>query len=211
MTHVAIAQPALCARKRYTRREEQEVIDAADPENRLVTGELERRWNQALQRVREIEARIDQHLHGTGSQPIATPEEFADLARQLERIWNDPQTDVGLKKRIVRPLLYEVIADVDRAGGEVILVLHWKGGVHTEVRVPRRRRGQSNAHTPKAVVEAVASLARICSDDLIAAMLNRNGLKTGPGNRWTRERVTALRSHQNIPCYARRNERPRAG
>ena len=45
------------------------------------------------------------------------------------------------------------------------------------------------------------ALARICSDDLIAAMLNRNGVKTGRGNRWTRERVTSLRSHQNIPCY----------
>lgn len=45
-------------------------------------------------------------------------------------------------------------------------------------------------------------LARICSDDLIAAALNRNGLRTGRGNRWTRERVTALRSHHSIPCFS---------
>ena len=44
-------------------------------------------------------------------------------------------------------------------------------------------------------------LARICSDDLIAGVLNRNGQLTGRGNRWTRERVTALRSHHRIPCY----------
>ena len=35
--------------------------------------------------------------------------------------------------------------------------------------------------------------------DLIAGILNRNGLVTGHGNRWTRERVTALRSHHKIP------------
>jgi hypothetical protein len=47
----------------------------------------------------------------------------------------------------------------------------------------------------------VASLARICPDELIAGMLNRNGLQTGRGNRWTQERVTALRSHHQIACY----------
>jgi len=37
--------------------------------------------------------------------------------------------------------------------------------------------------------------------------LNRNGLRTGRGNFWTRERVTALRSHHGIPVYCaeRRN------
>ena len=32
-------------------------------------------------------------------------------------------------------------------------------------------------------------------------MLNRNKLGTGHGNRWTRERVTSLRSHHKIPVY----------
>ena len=32
--------------------------DAADPANRLVAGELEARWNQALARVAEVESRI---------------------------------------------------------------------------------------------------------------------------------------------------------
>ena len=35
--------------------------DAADPENRLVTAELELRWNKALDRVGEIEAKIAAH------------------------------------------------------------------------------------------------------------------------------------------------------
>ena len=34
--------------------------------------------------------------------------------------------------------------------------------------------------------------------DLIAGILNRNRLVTGHGNRWTRERVTSLRSHHRI-------------
>jgi len=45
-------------------------------------------------------------------------------------------------------------------------------------------------------------LVRIAKDNLIAELLNRNKLITGHGNRWTREQVTALRSHHKIPAYS---------
>ncbi len=95
------------------------------------------------------------------------------------------------------------MVDVDSTGGTITLVLRWAGGVHTELRVPRRRRGQHRGQTSPTIVEAVTSLARICPDQLIAGILNRNGLQTGRGNRWTQERVTALRSYYRIPCYHR--------
>ncbi|HVH89591.1 MAG TPA: hypothetical protein VM912_22935 [Terriglobales bacterium] len=91
--------------------------------------------------------------------------------------------------------------DVDPPAGEVILTIHWKGGVHTELRLPRRRRGQNSAQTSKAIIDTVRVLTRICPDEVIAGVLNRNGLLTGRGNRWTQERVTSLRSHHAIPCY----------
>ncbi len=50
-------------------------------------------------------------------------------------------------------------------------------------------------------MKAVKQLALIANDDTIAGILNRNGLLTGHGNRWTRERVCALRSHRRIPGY----------
>ena len=186
---------------RYSAKRAQKQYDGADPDNRLVTDELERRWNQALQRVREIESQIQQHTDHQGQSAVPTREEFADLAADLEALWNDAQTDVRLKKRIIRSLIRDIIVDVDAQAGEVILVIHWKGGIHTELRLPRRRRGQNTTHTSKEVLEAVRVLARICSDRLIANILNRNGLLTGRGNRWTQERVTALRSHHTIPCY----------
>jgi hypothetical protein len=58
------------------------------------------------------------------------------------------------------------------------------------------------AHSPKEIVDAVRVLARICSDDAIAGALSRSGLLTGRGNRWTRERVTSLRSYHDIPAYS---------
>jgi hypothetical protein len=66
--------------------------------------------------------------------------------------------------------------------------------------LPKRRRGQRNC-TSADIVAAVRELALIASDDLIAGLLNRNGLKTGHDNRWTRGRVTSLRSHHRIAVF----------
>ena len=195
----ALQRDLQAARYRADRAHRQ--YDAADPENRLVTAELERRWNQALQHVREIEVRIEEHSDIVASGPAPSLEDLHQLSQQLETIWTDSATSVRLKKRILRTLIEEVLVDVDSSAGELILTLHWKGGAHTELRMPRRRRGQCSTQTSRELIEAVAVLARICSDDLIAGVLNRNGQLTGRGNRWTRERVTALRSHHRIACY----------
>jgi DNA invertase Pin-like site-specific DNA recombinase len=187
---------------RYAARRAQKQYDAADPENRLVADELEHRWNAALQSVQALDRQLEEHLQR--QDPLATPrrEDYVDLAADLEALWEHPETDARLKKRIVRALIREVVVDVDATAGEVILVIHWKGGVHSELRVPRRRRGQNSRQSPPELIDAVRVLANICSDDLIAGALTRSGLLTGRGNRWTRERVTALRSTYHIPCFA---------
>lgn len=186
---------------RYAARRAQKQYDAADPENRLVADELERRWNQALQRANEIEFRIAEHGRPQDEAKVFQRADFEGLAAELESVWSHPGADARLKKRIVRTLIHDVVVDVDPQAGEVILVVHWKGGVHSELRLPRRRRGQNTTHTSAPIIEAVRILARTCPDNVIAGVLNRNALLTGRGNRWTRERVTALRSHHKIPCY----------
>jgi DNA invertase Pin-like site-specific DNA recombinase len=183
----------------YAAQRAQRQFDAADPENRLVADELERRWNQALQQVKSVQEQLDQHARQ--HEPIALPtrEDFLELASQLEALW--PDAEASLRKRIVRALIHEVLVEVDEAAAEVVLLIHWKGGVHSELRFPRRRRGQNSAHSSPQVIDAVRALANICTDDLIASALNRSGLPTGRGNRWSRERVTSLRTHHNIACF----------
>jgi DNA invertase Pin-like site-specific DNA recombinase len=174
--------------------------DATDPANRLVAAELEARWNLALARVSEVEAKIAAHDAATPASSELTPASLVTLAGDMQAVWKAPAADARLKKRIVRTLIQEVVADIDAEAAEIILVIHWMGGVHTELRLPRRRRGQRNSTAPD-IVAAVSQLVRIADDNLIAGLLNRNKLLTGNGNRWTRERVTALRSHYQIPVY----------
>jgi DNA invertase Pin-like site-specific DNA recombinase len=173
--------------------------DAADPANRLVTGELEARWNKALAHVAEVEGRIAAHDAATPAVAI-DPVSLGMLASDLETVWSAPTTDARLKKRIVRTLIQEIVADIDDAAAEIVLVVHWIGGLHSEMRLPRRRRGQRNS-TSADVIAAVRQLVLIANDDLIAGILNRNGLVTGNGNRWTRERVTSMRSNYRIPVF----------
>jgi DNA invertase Pin-like site-specific DNA recombinase len=179
--------------------------DAADPENRLVAAELELRWNRALARVREIEAKITAHDAATPRPSHLSTASFAILAHDLKAVWSAPTTDARLKKRIVRTVIREVVADIDAEAAEIVLVIHWIGGVHTELRLPRRRRGQRKSASPD-LIAAIRQLVLIADDDLIAGILNRNGLTTGHGNRWTRERVTALRSYHKIPVYRPQTE-----
>jgi DNA invertase Pin-like site-specific DNA recombinase len=187
------------ARYRAQRAERQ--YQAADPENRLVAQELERRWNVALEEVRAIETRIAAESECARAESIGTFEEFAGLAADLETLWNDPRADERTKKRLVRALIREIVVDVDEQTSELVLLIHWKGGVHTPLRLPRRRRGHSDGHTSKDIVEAVRVLARIYNDRMIGGVLNRANVKTPRGNYWTRALVTSLRANYAIPCH----------
>lgn len=174
--------------------------DASDPENRLVTAELEFRWNQALTRVGEIESKVVAHDTATPKPSPVLETDITALAADLQAVWSSPTTDARLKKRIVRTVIQEVVADIDEEASEIVLAIHWIGGAHTELRLPKRRRGQRNS-TSNDIIAAMRQLVLIASDDVIAGILNRNGLVTGHGNRWTRERVTAHRSHHKIPVF----------
>jgi DNA invertase Pin-like site-specific DNA recombinase len=186
---------------RYASERAQRQFDAVDPANRLVADELERRWNTALQDAEELERRLREEESASKGIDLPSRQELETLARDLPRLWNHPRTDTRLKKRILRVLIHEIVVDVDRQAGQLPTVIHWKGGVHTEINPRCRRRGQSAGHTATEIVDAVRQLTHVCTDSFMAGLLNRNGLRTGRGNRWTKERVASLRSHHRIPRH----------
>ena len=172
--------------------------EAVDPHNRLVAEELESRWNAALVRVGELEQRIKDEQARKRPQAVTNREDFLHLAGDLAAVWNDPNANVQLKKRIIRTVISEIIVDLDDGSSEIILMIHWVGGIHTELRVPHRKRGTATRETPKEVVDVVRSLARVCADELIAALLNKNGYRTFTGSRWSQGRVSGLRWRHDI-------------
>ena len=123
----------------YSARIAQRRYEAVDPDNRLVASELEARWNHTLEHLRECEERCNAQS-ATG--PSVSSDELLRLADDLEGAWSEPGTTMQLKQRLVRTLVEEIIVDVDDATREVVLVIHWKGGSHSEHRVRKPRTGE---------------------------------------------------------------------
>jgi len=187
---------------RYEAAHARRQYDAVDPANRLVAGELERRWNEALRAVARIEGEIAAMI-AQRAPPLGEPErqQLMALGADLERAWSHPAATAGTRKRILRTALSEII--VRREGAIIQAVLHWQGGDHTELQVKQRLNaaGRHNPRIPDDTIALVRELARLMPDRQIARLLNRIGVETGHGNAWTLERVRGFRHHHVIAGY----------
>jgi hypothetical protein len=193
---------------RYEARLAARRYESVDPEQRLVAAELEARWNTALQKTKELESKL-QHFEDEGqSAPVPNKEVLLSLAQDLPAIWNSPSTDMRLKQRIVRILIREIIADVDEKSREVVLVIHWAGGRHSELRVKKSETGRSRRCTDPEAIEVLRQMAGKFNDQQIAATLNRLRLRTGVGNSWNVMRVRSARSYYQLAAFAE-DDQPR--
>jgi excisionase family DNA binding protein len=174
--------------------------DATDPDNRLVAGELERRWNDRLAAVARLEEQI-RNLRN--EQPRALDDDeratLLALADDLAQLWNHPAASNETRKRILRAVLEEVVvtAEADR----LHLVLHWQGGDHTRLEVAKNRTGQNRWKTDVETVQLVRELARLLPDHSIAPLLNRLGKRSAKGQSWTQLRVRNFRGVHQIAVY----------
>jgi hypothetical protein len=192
--------------------------DAVDPDNRLVAGELERRWNERLIQLRDLEIQLE-NLNQTNQVPTLSTEDRARLmalGKDLVKAWNSPSLSIETRKKIIRLVVKEIIRlvvkeiIVDVLDDRLALVIHWQGGDHTEMTVRKNKAGQTRWTVEADVVDLVRVLARHLPDMAIAAILNRSGKLTGRGATWTRTRVCGLRNTNGIPSY-REGERAESG
>ena len=186
---------------RYEARLAARRYESVDPDQRLVAAELEARWNAALQKVKGLESKLDEFDYDGQSVSAPNKQTLLSLAQDLPTIWNSPTTDMRLKQRIVRILIREIIADVDEKSREVVLVIHWAGGRHTELRVKKFETGRSRRCTDPEAIEVLRQMAGKFSDRQIAATMNRLRLRTGVGNSWSEMRVRSARSYYQLPAF----------
>ena len=183
--------------------------DAVEPEHRLVAETLERRWNAALERVQALEERLATITATTAQQRPADRERLLALAEEFPTVWAGAD-DIRIKKRVVRLLIEEIIATVSaKPQPQIELLMHWTGGKHSALVIPRNRKGHHRYCTDREIVDVVRDLARSLPDGGIARVLNRLGYRTGAGNSWTQHRVTSLRNHHQIAVFDRSADRPR--
>src|SRR5215472_4008185 len=195
---------------RYEAAHARRQYDAVDPANRLVAGELERRWNEALQAVHRIEGEIAA-IVSSKPPPLGEWErqQLMQLGADLELAWLHPAATAATRKRILRTALNEIV--VRKEGAIIHAVLHWQGGDHTALQVKQRLNAGGRHHwPPEDTISLVRQLARLMPDRQIARLLNRCGKPTGYSNGWTQERVRGFRRHHAIAVY-RDGERAERG
>ena len=151
-----------------------------------------------MRRVEACQARLD-----AGRVPDRATEvpDLAGLAADLSAAWSAPGTSMRTRQRLVRALIVDIVADVDEAAREVVLVIHWKGGQHSQLRVKKPRTGEHGCQTPADALAVMRSMAGRWDDKHIAASLNRMGLQTGHGKTWTAHRVASPRRVHDYPAY----------
>ena len=194
---------------RYEAARSHRQYDAVDPDNRLVAGDLERRWNERLAEV----ARLEEELRLVREDlPAALTEteraQILALGTDVARLWNHPTASVTTRKRILRTVLEEIIVTVKP--GVLHVMLHWKGGDHTMLEVAKNRSGQHRWKTNATTEQLIRDLARLLPDGSIASILNRLGIRTAKGHTWTQQRVCVFRNDHSIALY-RDGERAERG
>lgn len=127
--HVLAARRQQVDRLRYESQLAERQFLKSDPDNRLVAGELERRWEQALRELKSAEDALARDERQTPSYAIP-----ADLLKQLKNIgpelpelWNSGLLTTVQKKALLRSLIDKVV--IHRiAHDQVETRVVWKGG-----------------------------------------------------------------------------------
>jgi hypothetical protein len=191
-----LTQPEYEARKAF------EQYDAVDARNRLVSGELERRWNEKLEEIETTKQRLA-GLNGKRYSLCADEEaRILTMGEDFTEIWQSDRCPPALKKMIFRTVVEEIIVGTDAEKKTLQFTIHWKGGGHTQLAMERPRSATETA-TPMEALEIIRRMAVRHGDDQIASVLNRLGYSIGKGKRWNQTRVATARRNYLITGQTR--------
>jgi DNA invertase Pin-like site-specific DNA recombinase len=161
------------ARRRY---------EASDPENRLVTSELEALWEGALrQRERLQRERTEFERRREHPPGKADREQIRDLATDLGRVWEAETTSMEDRKTLVRFLIKRVYLDGVTEAGKIGIDVEWHTGAHTALVIDRPLVGVWAPKTPQAAVDRIEELLPGEDYAAIAVTLNAEGFSTAKG------------------------------
>jgi DNA invertase Pin-like site-specific DNA recombinase len=195
-------------RARYEAERAARQYHAVEPENRLVVRELERRWEQSLAAVRDVEEQYDRFRRDQPAELTAGDRDMImSLASDIPALWLAATTTASDRRVIVRHLIERVEVAVQGETEWADVAVHWSGGFVSrhEVRRPVRRLEQLRDYS--ALMERVLELHRAGrTSGEIAACLNTEGFR--PAKR--RETFNSPMVRQMLSRQFRSGPRPRS-
>jgi DNA invertase Pin-like site-specific DNA recombinase len=163
-------------------------------------------WEAALAAVELARIRLAAFDRDEPVQP--TPEQRRELERlseELHRIWFHPQVSLVLRKQVVRTMIEEIVIDLNEQLDELTLWVHWAGGHHTELQLPRHRRKPRRRNED--VSQVIDVLRKVLDDQAIAGVLNREKIRTSSIATWTVKSVGDYRRRHGIAAFSELQKR----
>ena len=207
------AQERELQRRRYEVQFARRQYDRVDPDNRLVASELERRWEAALNALREIEEKFQRVREEQDKVvPLTIPrdlrEAFSSIGRTLPERWNKGSLSRSQRKALLRCLI-DKVALHRKEGGQVHTRIVWRGGAISEadVLVPVKSvQAVSGFETMEARILDLEAQGK--PDEEIASLLTQQGFRSPMGTTLLSSTVKAIRlRHARIHRF--RGPRPR--
>jgi len=182
---------AQLAQKRY---------EEVDPSNRLVSATLERRWNDALLQLEEIQQKYTEYTRTRGR--AVTPEQQAkilSLAQDIPRLWKSPSTQAKDRKRMIRLLVNDITVQKTSQPKQLSVNIRWHGGATESITVDLLPSISDQMRYPDEIVQRVRELAATCHDDQIAETLNAEQCRSSTGKPFTASMIRWIRHEHKIP------------
>jgi hypothetical protein len=150
----------------------------SDPDNRLVTAELEKRWEEALRALQQAEESAAQPPAPLPPLPPDLQARFQAIGQHLPQLWAEGIIGQAHKKALLRCLIDTVIVqrvERDRVQARIV----WKGGETTTLQIPIPVGSWSELSGAETMEQTILEQsAQGISDEDIAASLTAQGYRS---------------------------------
>jgi Recombinase zinc beta ribbon domain/Helix-turn-helix domain len=184
-------------RARYEADRAERAFHAAEPENRLVTRNLETRWENRLSALAQAADALDKARDALPPTPDRAALET--LVTDMPRLWHADTTSAKDRKRLLRTLIADVtlLPEPDRQHAQI--GIRWHTGATDEITLTRPLPPGPAKRTPTPAAELIIRLGPTTSNDDLVRLLNTAGHTTGFGRRFDIDAVQWVRHIHHIP------------
>jgi DNA invertase Pin-like site-specific DNA recombinase len=187
-------------RARYEAALAERRYESVDPSNRLIASTLEQRWNDAMQRLQDLDTELANFERQTKRAVTAEQkQQIRQLAENFPRLWAASTTAPRDRKRILRLLVRDVTVSKGPEPKIVRLHIRWQGGATETLEVPQRPNRADAVRYPDPFVTRIRELAVTLHDDEIVQLLNVEGCSSSTGKPFTQSMIKYLRYKHQIP------------
>jgi len=199
-------------RLRYQAQLAERQFHRADPDHRLVAGELEKRWEETLRQLQHAEEawqREQARLESCSALPADWRRLFTEAGQAIPTLWQQEQLTPPQKKALLRCLIDKVVAH--RSAADTIHVrVVWKGGAATECDLLAGVLAVAQLPFAKEMTKAIVTLARQGKTDKeSAAALTERGYHSPQHPTLLPATVEQIRLREGVIRYRNRSQRNR--